>query len=214
MNVKSMKQTVQQANSRDEYGYPSRPDTRRKWRNLAVSTSKSILFNIIYLFMSIIGCFLWLARMGKSHHALTVNNFHPRRILVIRMDLIGVLVMALTVVRALRHTYPEAEIDLLAIPASAKVVAFDPDLSQIISYDPNIWRRPKTLVRLHNWREALALRRRMRQRHYDLAVSVFGPWAAILAVLSGAPRRVGFGKESYPGFMTDRVAGRHWQPQD
>src|SRR5213079_3294803 len=51
-------------------------------------------------------------------------------------------------------------------------------------------------------------------RHYDLAVSVFGPWAAILAVVSGAQRRVGFGKESYPGFMTDSVPGAHWTTGD
>jgi lipopolysaccharide heptosyltransferase II len=43
-------------------------------------------------------------------------------------------------------------------------------------------------------------------------VSVFGNWAAMLAVASGAKRRVGFGRESYPGFMTDSVPGRHWQP--
>src|SRR5213079_1920304 len=51
-------------------------------------------------------------------------------------------------------------------------------------------------------------------RHYDLAVSVFGPWAAILAVVSGAQRRVGFGKERYPGFMTDSVPGAHWTTGD
>src|SRR5437868_2316238 len=88
----------------------------------------------------------------------------------------------------------------------------DPDLTEIITYDPNIWRRPRALVRFRNWREALSLRRRLRARHYDLAISVFGECAAILAVLSGAQRRVGFGRESYPGFMTDNVPGRHWDP--
>src|SRR5207248_7225980 len=38
--------------------------------------------------------------------------------------------------------------------------------------------------------------------------------AAIIAVLSGAKRRVGFGREGYPGFMTDSVAGYHWKPSD
>jgi lipopolysaccharide heptosyltransferase II len=67
---------------------------------------------------------------------------------------------------------------------------------------------------MQSWREVWALRGRLLARHYDLAVSVFGPWAAILAVLSGAQRRVGFGRESYPGFMTDSVPGAHWQSGD
>src|SRR5205807_891739 len=123
-------------------------------------------------------------------------------------------VRSLPVVRSLKRTYPDAEIDLLAIPSSSKVVASDPDLTEVIAYDPNVWRRPKALFKMRNWREAWALRRRLRAQHYDLAVSVFGPWAAILAVLSGAQRRVGFGRESYPGFMTDSVAGAHWNSGD
>ena len=59
-----------------------------------------------------------------------------------------------------------------------------------------------------------ALRARLRNRHYDLALSVFGPWAAILAVISGARRRVGFGRESYFGFMTDSLPGAHWTAGD
>ena len=96
----------------------------------------------------------------------------------------------------------------------------DPNLSEIITYDPNIWRRPKALVQLKNWREARKLTRRMRSRHYDLAVSIYANWAAVLAVLSGAKRRVGYGPEGYPGFMTDPVPGgipgrwRHYAPLD
>ena len=133
---------------------------------------------------------------------------------MIRLDLIGDLVLSLPVMRLLKRAYPEAEIDLLAIPSSAQVVATDPELAEIITYDPNIWRRPKALFRLQNWREAKMLLQRLHARQYDLAVSVFGSWAAIMAVASGARRRVGFGREGYPGFMTDNVPGRHWDPHD
>lgn len=195
-------------------GYPQRPDTRRKLRNSVVHGSKFLLLKTIYLLMSIIGCLLWLGRRGKFMPALKPQSFHPRRILIIRLDLIGDLVMSLTVVRALKHTYPDAELDLLAVPSNAAVVKADPDLAHIFTYDPNIWRRPKALTRWKNWRAAFAIRRQLKARHYDLAISVFGDWAAIMAVLSGAQRRVGFRRESYPGFMTDNVAGRHWDPHD
>jgi len=162
--------------------------------------------------MCVVGALLWLGRGGKKFAPLSPRTAQPRHILVIRLDLIGDLVLSMTVVRALKRTYPDAEIDLLALPSSAQIVKYDPDLSNIIGYDPNVWRRPKALVQGRNWRDALRVMRRLRARRYDVAVSVFGNWAAILAVLSGAHRRVGFGREGYPGFMTDSVAGRHWQP--
>jgi lipopolysaccharide heptosyltransferase II len=198
----------------DEYGYLTRPDSRYKVRNFLVRTSKRILLAGIYVCTSGIGIGLKLSRLGKKQVPLSPETFHPKRILVLRMDLIGDLVLSLPVVRSLKRTYPDAEIDLLAIPSSSKVVMNDPDLTEVITYDPNIWRRPKALFNRQNWREAWALRGRLQARHYDLAVSVFGSWAAILAVLSGAQRRVGFGRESYPGFMTDSVAGAHWNKSD
>ncbi|WP_220194462.1 lipopolysaccharide heptosyltransferase II [Ktedonospora formicarum] len=194
----------------DEYGYPTRPDTQRKLRNAIVHTSKRLLLGGIALTLGGIGAFLKLKEMGRSRVPLTPKTFHPRRILVIRVDLIGDLVMSMTVVRQLRRTYPEAEIDLLAIPSSAQIVRGDSDIAHLLTYDPNIWRRPKALLQRPNWRAAQALRTQMHERRYDLAVSASGPWASILAALSGAPRRVGFSKEGYFGFMTDSVPGQHW----
>ncbi|MBV9020393.1 MAG: lipopolysaccharide heptosyltransferase II [Ktedonobacteraceae bacterium] len=198
----------------DDYGYPVRPDSQRKLRNVSVRASKRILLTAIYCLMSVVGFFLWLSKQGKKQPALTPATFSPQRILVIRLDLIGDLVMSLTLVRLLKRTYPHAEIDLLALPSSTPIAAADPDLAHIITYNPNIWRRPKALVQAKHWREAVALQRRLHTRRYDLAVSVFGAWASVLGVLSGAPRRLGFGRESYPGFMTDNVAGHHWDAGD
>jgi lipopolysaccharide heptosyltransferase II len=209
-----MSQTYAQQHHLDSYGYPLPPDPRQKLRKTTIRTSKSILGICIYILMSIIGGLLWMGRLGKKYPPLTTQHARPQRILVIRLDLIGDLVLSMTLVRALKRSYPQAEIDLLALPASAKVVMHDPELTEIITYDPNVWRRPKALIQPKNWREAFSLRRRLRARHYDIAVSVFGPWAGIIAVLSGAKRRVGFGRESYPGFMTDNVPGRHWNPGD
>src|SRR5438105_15583291 len=210
----------EQLSNLDDYGYSMPPSSRRKLRKAVIRTSRSIIGKGIYLAMCIVGGFLRLGRLGRKYPPLTPATFHPERILVIRLDLIGDLVLSLTVARALKRTYPQAEIDLLALPASAKVAKYDPNLAEIITYDPNIWRRPKALLQPKNWREALSVTRRLRARHYDLAVSVYANWAAVLAVLSGAQRRVGYGPEGFPGFMTDSVPGgipgrwRHWAPLD
>src|SRR6266566_1280657 len=164
----------EQLSNVDDYGYPLAPGVSWQRRKRIIHTSRSIVGKIIYLLMSIIGGFLWLGRRGKRYPPLTPATFHPRRILVIRLDLIGDLVLSMTVVRALKHTYPEAEIDLLALPTSAKVLMHDPDLAKIITYDPNVWRRPKALVKAKNWRETYSLLRLLHARHYDIAISVFG----------------------------------------
>src|SRR5213080_3523553 len=156
----------EQLSNVDDYGYPLAPSVSWQRRKRIIRTSRGIVGKIIYLLMSIIGGFLWLSRRGKKYPPLRPDTFHPKRILVIRLDLIGDLVLSLTVVRALKRTYPEAEIDLLAIPASAKVATYDPYLSEIITYDPNIWRRPQALLQLKNWRELRTLIRRLHARHY------------------------------------------------
>jgi lipopolysaccharide heptosyltransferase II len=198
----------------DEYGYSLRPDSRRWVRNIFVRSSKRTLLTCIYLVMAVVGLLARAGRVRGSYAPLDAKHFHPRRILVLRLDLIGDLVLSLTLVRVLKRSYPEAKIDLVALPSSATIAKADPDLATIIPYDPNVWRRPKALVSLKHWRDAIRLLRQLRGRKYDLAVSVFGPWAGLLALLSGAPRRVGFGEESYPGFMTDSVKGRHWRRGD
>jgi len=212
--IKPISQTYKQRSWLDSYGYPLPPDSRRKLRKTTLRASKNMLNIVIYLVMSLLGCLFWLGRMGKKYPPLTPHNQHPRHILVIRLDLIGDLVLSMTTVRALKHAYPDAKIDLLALPASAKVVVGDPDLHEIITYDPNVWRRPKALMQLKNWSNAYNVLRYLHARNYDIAVSVFGRWAGILTALSGAKRRVGFGRESYPGLMTDNVRGYHWRPGD
>src|SRR5438552_3408005 len=179
---------LSQATSLDEYGYPQRPDTRRNLRNKGVLISKRILRISIMALMSSIGAFLWLRRIGARHQPLRPQSFSPRRILVVRLDLIGDLVLSLTVVHLLKRTYPDAEIDLLALPSSATIATSDPDLTEIIPYDPNTWRRPQALLRPKNWSALRALGKRLHVRHYDLAVNVFGNWGTVLAVLSGAER--------------------------
>ena len=198
----------------DNYGYPLPPTSRRAVRTLAVSVSKRLLGLAIYSVMSLLGTIVLLGRRNKSYPPLTTETFHPKRILVVRVDLIGDLVMSLTAIRLLKQTYPEAEIDLLAVPASAKVVANDPNLTQVIGYDPNKWRRPKALMNWQQWRDLFALRQRLHARRYDLAINLFGRWASVLLLLSGAQRRLGFSHENYPGSLTDAVTGRHWDAND
>src|SRR5437763_6805515 len=189
----------------DDYGYPMAPSWRRKLRKIAIGAIKSILARGIYVVTSIVGGFLWLGRSGEKYPPLTPATFHPTRILVIRLDLIGDLVLSLTVVSALKRTYPGAKIDLLALPTSVKVAKYDPNLAEIIPYDPNIWRHPKALLQPEKWRETISVISRLRAHHYDMAISVYSRWAALLDILCGVRRRVSYGAEGLHGLRTVMV---------
>src|SRR2546430_5230787 len=151
----------------DDYGYPMPLSWRRKLRKVAIGAIKSIIARGIYMVMSIVGGFLWLRRLGGKYPPLTPATFHPTRILVIRLDLIGDLVLSLTVVSALKRTYPDAKIDLLALPTNAKVAKYDPNLAEIIPYDPNIWRHPKALLQPEKWRETIPRTIPLLTPHYE-----------------------------------------------
>src|SRR5260370_30345487 len=65
---------------------------------------------LLWLLIAAVG---WLTRTSRAAGAeLRPGNPAIRRILVIRVDLIGDAVLSLPAVRALQRTYPDAEIDL------------------------------------------------------------------------------------------------------
>jgi ADP-heptose:LPS heptosyltransferase len=84
-----------------------------------------------------------------------------RRILVVRDDRIGDMVVTIPLLSFLRETVPHADIDVLASPANAAIAAFHPGVTTIFVND-------RTWV---GWFRVL---RRLRSRRYDL---VFSPVA-------------------------------------
>ncbi len=138
----------------------------------------------------------------------------PRRILVIRLDLIGDVVLTLSGVRALRRAFPDAEIDMLVLHSSAGIVTGQPEVSRVLTFDPYLWRRPGGLFSLASWREAWRFLHLLGERRYDVVISMSGDIASVVARLSGAPRRIGYAAEAYPFMLTHPVpGGRYRKPQ-
>lgn len=196
----------------EDHGYPTRPSCWQRARRLTLRACRRVLQGGIYAMVSVWGGVRRLRRSGRHLPPLRPDTFHPRRILIVRLDLIGDLVLSMVLVRVLKRTYPQAELDLVSVPASARVIEGDPDVARLLGYDPNVWRRPQALVRRQNWRELRDLLDTLHTHDYDLAISVFGAWAAVLVALSGARRTLGFAREGFAGLMTDSVPGGHWTP--
>ncbi|HZS94829.1 MAG TPA: hypothetical protein VFA78_08535, partial [Chloroflexota bacterium] len=142
------------------------------------------------------------AKASQSH-----RREAPRRILVIRLDLLGDVLYSLSTVLGLREVYPEAEIDMLVLPYAASVARASSAPDRVIEFDSNRIRSVRGLLDAGTWREYFAAWRSVRSRRYDVVISLTGRTASLIAVLSGARRRLGYAAEAYPFTLTDAVPG-------
>lgn len=117
----------------------------------------------------------------------------PRRILVVRQqNQMGDMVCATPGFRALRETYPDAEIALVTAPVNVEVVRHNPHLDRVFTFEQAMWRRPRRL---------LGLLREIRGFGPDLAFVLasvsFSVTSAGIALASGAKWVVGADSEPF-----------------
>ena len=154
----------------------------------------------------IIGAFAAVARPPRP----TAPPEYPHRILVIRLDLLGDLMLSVPAIRAVRRRWPRAELTALVLPYTAPLLGHFPEVDRVITFDPNRLRPSGTPWLPAVWADLLGVVRRLRASRFDLALALYGPWAGLLAYLSGARFRVGYGAESHPKFFHLSLPGRRY----
>ena len=119
----------------------------------------------------------------------------PRRVLAIKLWGLGNVAMILPVLDALRRGAPGVEIDFLTFAGNRALLERSGVVERVLGLEVGSW--PALL------RSGWSAFRTLRARRYDLAVDFeqFAKLPAIVAYLSGAPRRI--------GFVTDGQR-RHW----
>lgn len=134
-----------------------------------------------------------------------------KKILVLRYRFIGDTILTIPFLRNLRRAEPEAFIAWVVAPGSAEVVQGVPYVDELIYWDPQTIHADsrgghRTLA------AKLAFIRQLRQTGYDkVYVLKRSLSSAILALLSGAGKRIGFATEGRGLLLTRRVAYRHDQ---
>ncbi len=130
---------------------------------------------------------------------------HPK-LLVVKLDHLGDVVTATPVFRSLREAFPDARIDALVGPWAEDLVAANPFVDKVLTYDSARFRRPA------GTREGP--RRRLRQmraiaaHRYTHIVDLRGDsWTLLLPFLSGAVRRVDRGSVRLESWIEQRVSG-------
>jgi heptosyltransferase III len=118
---------------------------------------------------------------GISHQAVQgrISVGDRPRILVIVMRRLGDVLLATSLLRTLRHGFPQATIDVLVFRGTEGILAGNPDINTVM-----------TLPQRPGWRATLAMVRDV-WRRYDLAISTqAGDRPTFLAFAAGR-RRIG-----------------------
>jgi lipopolysaccharide heptosyltransferase I len=114
------------------------------------------------------------------------------RVLLIRLGAVGDVLRTLPALHLIRSTFPGVHLSWLVEDLSRDLLAGHPEIDEVLSF-------PRTELRLammrpHRLRRSIAaLTSDLRRRRFSVALDFQGSLkSALLAWLSGAPRRVGF----------------------
>jgi len=135
--------------------------------------------------------------LSKSQKIDDKNRYTLKRILVIRTDRIGDVILSTPAMRALRQRYPDALIAAMVSPYTKEIVEGSPFLDEVIVYDKELTHK--------GWLSTLRFAFALRQKMFDAAL-VLHPTNRVhlIAFLAGIPKRVGYNKKL--GFLlTDKV---------
>jgi heptosyltransferase-1 len=131
-------------------------------------------------------------------------------VLLIRLSARGDVLFALPFAERVKARWPDADVDWVVETPAADMVEGHTDVDHLVVWDRQRWKkllRSGRLIRLA--REALALRRRLREGRYDIVVDLHGMLrSGLLARLTGAPVRVGYdAKEGSSSLYTHHFPG-------
>ncbi len=108
------------------------------------------------------------------------------KILFVRTDRIGDVIVSTPALRALRKTYPQAWISVMVSPLTRQAVECNPDINEVLVFDKKagLWSQFQFL-------------RRLRARCFDVAIIAHCTnWVNWLAFLARIPRRIGYARRA------------------
>jgi lipopolysaccharide heptosyltransferase II len=116
----------------------------------------------------------------------------PKKILLIRLDHIGDLLMTTPAIHVLKLRFPESSLSLLASPSSLPIIAGNPEINRVFPFRVP-WYDGGRAQRFSP-REYMRLLRQLRREHFDAAIDFRGDFRVLwfFSFLGGAKQRVGF----------------------
>jgi heptosyltransferase II len=121
-----------------------------------------------------------------------------KRVLVVRTDRIGDVLLTTPVFRALRENFPDSPLAVMVSPAAREIVEGNPYLDEVIIYDKDD--KDKGWWGFHKfvWR--------LRKRHFDLALVLHTKKRTnLLCFLAGIKERVGYYDNKFGFLLTTKI---------
>ena len=104
------------------------------------------------------------------------KDFAPERILVIKLDHLGDVLLATPVFSNLRRAYPNAELHALTGTWSRVVLERHPDVNHVVEYNSPVFCRTGQPTSL---KETFKLYRQLHRQKYDLMVELRSDWRTV-----------------------------------
>ena len=104
------------------------------------------------------------------------KNFTPKRILVVKLDHLGDIILTTPVFSNLRQAYPKAELHALTGTWSRTVLERHPDVNKVLEYNSPTFCRTGQPTSL---KQTFQLYRALRHQKYDLIVELRGDWRTL-----------------------------------
>lgn len=133
------------------------------------------------------------------------NTKKVKKILVIRLDRIGDIILSTPFFKSLRDNFPRAKITALVNPVSKKVLENNKDVDKIITLEAFWLNRKFSLLRDgFNWKRIKKVIKILKANKFDLGFNLRGDFFSnLLLRLSETKYKVGFGYEG-GGFLLDK----------
>ncbi len=128
------------------------------------------------------------------------------RILLVRPDHLGDLIMATPVFHAIKQQAPDAHISVMIGPWSKEVIEHHPDIDRILTCPFPGFQRA-TQKALTPYILLLKTAKQLRREHFDVGINLRPDfwWGAALLYLARTPRRVGYALEPGKPFLTHAI---------
>ncbi len=159
---------------------------------------KSLLRTLILLWVRLIG---FPRARAAAKKAVSVSP--TPRILLIRPDHLGDMVLTTPVLDALKQHVPTAHITMMVGPWASEVVARHPAIDRLLVYPfPGFRRASQNPLAPYILLAGAA--KQLRRGNYDLAINLRPDfwWGAALIYLAGIPRRVGYALRPGAAFLS------------
>lgn len=151
---------------------------------------------VFFLALNFYGCilFYFLRRIGLLGAPPAFDKEKIKKILILRPDMIGDVVMATPVIKTARENFPYAYIAMVISEFTKDIVIKNPYLDEVIVV--------KGIGFLNLMRD-LATIRSLRRKHYDLAIVLFPALSCnFFAFLAGISHRIGYGDRGSEFLLT------------